>query len=87
VTTLPLPEPPDERVADVLENLRGARAELLDAERQVTMLRVGLDDADAGVVATARLLIELHLGEQRVEAWQRVIGQLEHRAHSLGLNP
>jgi hypothetical protein len=87
---LPLPQPPDDRVADVLDALAGARSELVDAQRIVTMLRVGLDDPEApaaGVVATARTLIELQVAERRVEAWQRVVEQVEHRAHSLGLQP
>lgn len=79
---LPLPQPPDERVAAVLEALAEARAELLDAHRIVAVILAGLDDAEAPV-AGCRELIELQVAELRVALWARTFANIEARASAL----
>lgn len=79
---LPLPQPPDEMVAAVLEALAEARAELLDAHRIVHMIRAGLDEPEAPV-AGARQLIELQVAELRVALWAQTFANIEARASAL----
>lgn len=75
----PIPEPPADVVAQVLDELREARRELDHARGLVRMLKV-----DPG--AQPRHAIETDVAERRVIAWQAVVEQREEKARLLGLD-
>ena len=75
----PLPEPPAEDVAQVLDELRTARRELADAQSIVRLLTA---DPDAG----PRSGIEAQVATRRVELWRDQLRSTERRARSLGLD-
>ena len=81
----PLPEPPADVVAELLENLRHARRELADASRIVHML--GLDPGLAlDPRNERRLRIEQQTAERRCELWAGHVRAFETRARALGLD-
>jgi len=75
----PLPEPPADAVAQVLDELRTARRELADASRIVELLSI---DPDAGARAGIESLVAL----RRVELWTVELRSVQRRARSLGLD-
>lgn len=85
--TLPLPEPPDHELVDVLEQIRYARRELAEAHRVVELLALPeLDRAPAAAWVTRRR-IESTVAERRAELWAAELAVLEDRARALGGRP
>jgi hypothetical protein len=83
---LPLPEPPDEQLAAVLELMEFARSELAEAHRVITML--ASDDWQALPWAEMRRRIESTVAEHRAELWAAQLAQLADREQKLrGLHP
>lgn len=80
---LPLPEPPAEQVAAVLEDLRYCRRELTDAGRIVHMLSVDVPDDG---LTRRRLTVEKRVAERRCELWAAEVVAVEKRAAALGLD-
>lgn len=81
---LPLPEPPDDAVVALRDQLDAARAALHDAQDVAALLDV--DDAVGGdVVAVARGVIERDLAARRIDAWVAVVDRLRAEGRRRGL--
>jgi hypothetical protein len=78
-------EAPDHDVDLVLEQLRAARAELVDAGRTVHMLAVNAEDLAGHQLRWQ--LIEAVTAERRCELWAAAIARLEDEARALGVDP
>jgi hypothetical protein len=78
---LPLPEPPDEQLAAVLELMEFARGELAEAHRVITML--SSDDWLALPWAEMRRRIESTVAEHRAELWAKQLAELSDREQKL----
>jgi hypothetical protein len=78
---LPLPEPPDEALVELLELVAYARAELADAHRVITMLAV--DDVETPAWRIRRR-IESTVAERRAELWALELAALTERAEKRG---
>jgi hypothetical protein len=84
---LPLPEPPADEVAALLDELRDARRELADAGRVIRLLTIAREDFDAlSGHQVAKHFIENATAERRAELWAARVGFLVRRARALGLN-
>jgi hypothetical protein len=78
---MPLPEPPDEQLAAVLELMEFARGELAEAHRVITML--SSDDWLALPWAEMRRRIESAVAEHRAELWAKQLAELADREQKL----
>lgn len=80
----PLPDPPADVVADVLDELRQARRELADARRLEHLLR--LDPGAQPADEERRVDVEQAVASYRRELWRVRAEQAERRAQALGLD-
>jgi Holliday junction resolvase len=78
---LPLPEPPDHELDQVLELIEFARSELAEAHRTVTMLTS--DDWQVLPWAEMRRRIEASVAERRAELWAEQLAKLAEREQQL----
>jgi hypothetical protein len=78
---LPLPEPPDHQLAEVLELMEFARGELAEAHRVVTML--ASDDWQVLPWLELRRRIESTVAEHRAELWTAKLAELAERERQL----
>jgi hypothetical protein len=88
VHLFPLPDPPADVVADVLDELRSARRELTDAQRLVHMLALPFpgDGDELRRVGRLRLQIEQTVAEHRAGLWAAEVARIEARGRALGLD-
>lgn len=82
----PAAAPPDD-VAELLDHLRGARAELTDAGRIVHMLAEPASGEQHDHVARRRRWIEANVAKRRCELWALEIAKTEARLRGLGVEP
>jgi hypothetical protein len=82
----PLPEPPADVVALVLDELRQTRRELADAGRIAHMLALPFPGGNPQPVGLRRLQIEQQVAERRRELWMAEVIRIEDRARALGLD-
>ena len=82
---LPLPEPPDDAVLALIDDLRLARGELREAYRVVTMV-AGHQTGETTPHDAARLRIESRVAELRAELWAAEVERQESRARAAGLD-
>lgn len=95
MTVLPLPEPPAQDVAAVLEAVQTIRGHLADAERQTALLELGALDlgdwsslgdlARAGDLRALWLGVELSAADHRAKLWSRLLDEFLERGRALGL--
>lgn len=78
---LPLPEPPDHQLTELLELMEFARSELAEAHRVVTML--ASDDWQALPWLEMRRRIESTVAEHRAELWAAQLAELAEREQQL----
>lgn len=82
----PAVAPPDD-VAELLDQLRAARAELTDAGRIVHMLAEPAAGEQHDHIARRRRWIEQQAAERRCELWALEIAQTEARLRGLDVEP
>lgn len=79
----PLPDPPAEAVAQLLDLLRTAKRELREAGRVVELLHYGAPDP---ATRSVRDSIELDVAERRAQLWAAEVRTIEHSARALGID-
>jgi hypothetical protein len=80
----PLPEPPADAVAQLLDLLRAAKRELEDAKRIRYLLQLPV--ASYGSPRSVREGIELDVAQRRVELWRAEVATVERTARALGID-
>jgi hypothetical protein len=78
----PLPEPPAEAVAQLLDLLRTAKRELREAGRIVELLSMDNGPGERSV----RDSIELDVAERRAQLWASEVRTIERSARALGID-